>query len=161
MLAYRIIHDKNKTKTPTTTQNSAANNTSKTSDNTANNTAPAADTSTVAIKEWGVKVTLRDASKVKISVVANTTGGMFMGETPYEAEAIPSFAAGAVQDDSCKTGVTMVRSKESLASSTNQKKIGDYYYAVTGSPQHCENSADDQLHERILQDFLPSNLSVL
>jgi len=154
LLAYRMIHDKNKNKTQNTTQNNTTNDTAKTSNNTTTPT-----TSFLSIPEWGVKIAMRDASKVQVTV--NNKSGMIFGEDPYEAEAVPDFIKGAVQDDSCKPGLGLYRSKTAFADSSIQKKVGDYYYAVTGGPGSCEKDADNQLKTRFLHDFDPNNISAL
>jgi Tfp pilus assembly protein PilE len=115
----------------------------------------------VEIKEWGLKVALRDYDKVDFKV-QNQSGYLPGDEYTYEAVAGPSFKKEFLQDDTCEPGLSLFRSKISF-NGRAEKKIGEYYYTVAGGPGRCsddpENNPDDQLKTRFLQDFTIENVS--
>lgn len=118
----------------------------------------------VTITEWGVKIALRDYDKVNFTVITEA------GEAPFgavfEAVATPSFKPQFLQNKDCAPGLALYRSKVSpvSGSASAEKKIGDYYYFVTGGPGPCSddpNSADDKLKARFTSDFTLDNVSSL
>ena len=119
-------------------------------------------TNELTIKEWGVKVKLRDITKVTYTYSGTGGDEFYIGN--YEASVTPVMKAEFLKDKDCKVGISMFRSKEKSDTFT-QKKIGDYYYWVTGGPGACSNNPgtnpDDQLKSRILQDFTLQNLSAV
>ena len=112
------------------------------------------------VKDWGVKVALRDYDKVQFTI-RNQEGELASGGR-YQGSANPSFKPEFVADDSCEPGLGLYRSMTSSAERT-EKKIGDYYYFIAGGPGACSddpaNNPDDQLKTRFLQDFTLQNLS--
>jgi len=155
ILAFKVVHDKNKDKRQDTTQNSQKNSSST---NTPAKT-PTEATAPVDIPSWGVKITLRDANKVQLTT--ENKSGKLLDVDSYEGVAVPKFVAGAVQDPTCIPSLSLFRSKTSFSQAAEQKKIGDYYYMITGAPGPCDNDADNQLKTRFLKDFTTNNLSEL
>lgn len=131
-----------------------------TSNSSETESAPQTQTSVdyIEIKEWGVKVKLRDASKLT-ATVNNKTGNTPAGA--YEGEWQPEFKSEFLQDKTCDDpGLGLYRSMTNPGSES-AKKVGDYYYFITGGPGACGNDADDALKSRFIQDFTTSNITAL
>lgn len=164
-VGYYVYHTQNEENKPQTSQNTS--NTQGNESQQASTDSAKADNLAgyVAVKEWGVKVAIRDAEKVQYTI-DNTPNTVISGDT-YESHLSPSFKPEALQDKSCTPGVGMYRSKTKFANvgEDNQKKVGDYYYFVTGGPGACsdnpETNPDDQLKTRFLADFAPKNVTSL
>lgn len=116
------------------------------------------------IEAWGIKVALRDADKVDLKI--DDKQGELIGTDPFNGVAEPQFKDSALEDKTCTPGVALYRSKTSFSSfASTEQKVGDYYYVVTGGPGSCSddpaNNPDDQLKTRFLEDFKPSNISLI
>lgn len=142
----------------TATDTSATNNSTTATQDTSAQQA----TNYVAIKEWGIKIQLIDAEKVTFSV--NNTKDTYAGLFDFDGVAKPTFLPQYLQDKTCEPGVSLYRSKQSQSTYAN-KKIGDYYYVITGGPGACsENPStnpDDQLKYRFLGDFTIDKIETL
>lgn len=116
--------------------------------------------SSYEIKEWGVKIALRDSDKVQFSV--EDTGGTLSNDK-YDGTAVPTFKPAFLQDKTCTPGLALYRAKTKFSVDTNQKQIGEYYYQITGGPGSCsadpQHNPDDILKGRFLQDFDIRNIS--
>lgn len=152
-LAGWYVYQANNKKDTTSTQQPAAT-TEKTSQPSAQTPA---NTGFYEIKDWNIKIALQDSDKVQFEV-KNQSGTVF-GSDPYESYADPSFKPAFLKDPSCDPGIALYRSKAKFASVSddNQKKVGDYYYVITGGPGACsndpQNNPDDQLKNRFLKDM--------
>lgn len=111
----------------------------------------------IVIKEWGVKVKVRDANKVSVQV-ANEPGDSPTGKV--DGSANPVFKSGVLQDQSCTPGVSLYRSA-GQNEFNNAKLIGSHYYFITGSPGPCMQDSDNQLKQRFLEDFTLENVQQL
>lgn len=111
----------------------------------------------VVVKEWGVKVKVRDADKVDVKV-SNEPGDSPVGRTDGSVTLI--FKSDALQDQSCSPGVSLYRSTKQ-DDFGNAKLINGRYYFVTGSPGPCSQDSDNQLKERFLDDFKTENVQQL
>lgn len=152
-LGYYVYSQQNK---PADTQN-----TQSTSPNPEQSEQPTSNEGYVEIKEWGVKIALRDYDKVQFELV-NQAGSASGIELDFESYATPTFKPEFLQDDTCEPGVSVYRSEKSFTD-RGQKKIGDFYYTIAGGPGACsddpENNPDDQLQTRFLKDFTVENIS--
>jgi hypothetical protein len=121
----------------------------------------------LTIEDWGIKIKMRDAEKVSIKVT-NKSGDLgYDQDGKFVGYASPSFKKQYIEDDSCAPGVSLYRSSGDQKSFYTQhaKKIGDYYYWITGGPGPCSDhpktDPDDILKNRFLSDFDTDNISVL
>ncbi len=114
----------------------------------------------VTIKEWGIKIKLKEAEKVYFKV-DNKPGEATFGK--YDAVATPYFKSQYLQDKECTPGVALFRTKTiDDFFKEGATKIGVYYYIITGGPGACSNdpdhNPDDQLKIRFLHDFSTENI---
>lgn len=118
------------------------------------------------IKEWGIKVKMRDASKVQYELKNMDSERMFRDAGPYKSYIIMTVKPEYLQDKNCdgaSLGMYQLSSFKD-GSGWQVNKIGDRYYIITGSPYLCDggsDSSDNILNKRVLEDFTTANLSAL
>lgn len=159
-----FIYDRQKSETGSTdeAQTNQQEQSIKDTESTPQTTAqPPVDEGFYEINEWGIKIALHGYDKVQFDV--KNQSGHISGFGPYDGYADPSFKSTVLQDKSCEPGVTLYRSKTKFASRDDAlKKIGEYYYVVTGGPGSCNNESDNQLKVRFLHDVSnPDNITAL
>ncbi|HEX5456116.1 MAG TPA: hypothetical protein VFW77_01990 [Candidatus Saccharimonadales bacterium] len=125
---------------------------------------PAAEDSNkgfLVIKEWGIKVKLRDSDKVTGYTYDSKPGDIFGYK--YDSAVTPVIKLINAKNENCKTiGVYMYRTDKNYEGVT--KKVGDHYFLVTGSPGQCADSTNDPdelANQRLVKDFVPANAEVL
>jgi|GEM_PF-1009279 len=155
-VGWKVWHDKNK-KTPVASQTTNQKTNAPTTPSTTQTTTGAID-----VQDWGVKVaSLHNSDKLQIKVY-NTPGSMAGGLDKYDGYATADFKSGVLKDDeSCQPGLKLFRAKTSFTSGIEQKKIGDYYYAITGGPGACNNETDNVLRTQFYKDFVVGNISAI
>lgn len=118
----------------------------------------------LVIKEWGVKIKLRDS--MKVSYTYSAEAGNQAASIDYQSSIKPVIKPEFLQDKTCEVGAGVLRSVSVSADQAQySKKIGNQYYTVTGAPGACsdnpQTNPDDQLKQRILQDLTPANIEQL
>lgn len=115
----------------------------------------------VVVKEWGVRIKLRDTANVTGYSYTPEAGDIF-GEK-YDSFITPEIKPYKESNTGCKDlGLSMFRSKTKFTGET--KKVGDYYFLATGSPGQCADQANDPdnaLHSRLIEDFNAANVELL
>ena len=147
---------KNQKKTipsPTTTANTTASTPAKTTTTTP--TTPVTDPNAgyLVIKEWGVKIKMKDSTKVTYTY-DGTPGTDPSGAGYYESNILFVVKPEYLQDKTCKVSVGYSRYKTlEVAFANTAIKIGDYYYLGGGSPYNCGNDADNTLNQSVRSDY--------
>ncbi|MEO6761044.1 MAG: prepilin-type N-terminal cleavage/methylation domain-containing protein [Candidatus Saccharimonadales bacterium] len=113
------------------------------------------------ITEWGVKIQLRDASKVHYKYTSQPNGSYY--GSPYDSNVEVVANAGQIQDKTCSSDIgALLRSTEKPTSvKVNDsmsvggvKQVGGYYYWTTGGDLGCGTTTDRALISRIDTDSL-------
>jgi Tfp pilus assembly protein PilE len=141
-------------------QINSANNANENQEPQGQTDAETADKGQLAIKELGIKIKLQDYEKLSYKYVAKSGGDFYTGR--YDSFATPLIKKRFLQDDSCQNlGVNIYKSTKQQDFDT--KKIGGYYFWVTGSPASCGpvGGPDDNLMGRILKELVPENIEAL
>lgn len=102
----------------------------------------------LVIKEWGIKIKLRDAPKA--TYIYQASGSVPGVDSGITLKVKPEY----LQDKTCNISVDINRYSKTPDNTQPEPaaKIGNYYYVVGGSPYHC-NATDDALNDRIRNDF--------
>lgn len=111
--------------------------------------------SALVINEWGVKVSMEDASKVTYTYSKNCDDLAGPCDSSISLAVKPQY----LQNKSCKVSVSVSRLSsvdQGYASST--KQVGTHYFALGGNPYNCGNSHDDNLNSQIRKEFSLNNL---
>ncbi len=115
----------------------------------------------LVVDEWGVRIKLRDADRVKSYSYDSKASDIF--GIKYDSSITPVINPHNSQNTNCKSiGVTMFRSKTNP--NVDSKKVDGYYFFMTGSPGQCTDDPDDpdnQLNIRLIKDFNPRNIEAL
>lgn len=109
----------------------------------------------IYIKEWGIKL----KSSVKNDLVYSITSRVG-GPEKTEIDSLGlKIKAESVNDQSCiDFGADLYRQK--VPTQFQSKKIGEYYYYVTGAPGRCSENAEDlKLQDTVLTELIVSNIS--
>jgi hypothetical protein len=120
----------------------------------------------LAIKEWGVRVKMRDASKVQYEFHSFDTDKRFSDAAgTYREYIIMSVKPEFLQDKNCKGASVGLYRLDSYDkdSAWTAKEIASKNYIVTGSPYVCDgsnDSPDNVLGKSVLDDFKLENLSL-
>lgn len=145
------------------TSNSSASSTTTTATEPASNT-PTADSSAgyLVINEWGVKIAMPSSEKATYTFykpVSGTETQSLIG-VDYNSSVSAYAKSDTLTDKNCsELGVTMYRTTQKPDDSWQNKKIGDYYFIVTGSPAMCSNSQQDEtIRKDIIGAFIPNNV---
>ena len=156
VVVWRILDNSKAAETKNNDRTTIANDTgSKDSNNSQN-----PNEGYLVIKEWGIKIKLGDVAK-KISVVADSQPGEHAGLFKYDGVIKPSFLPEYLIDKSCSPSLELYRAKDETSfRGYKNKKIGEYYYMVTGSPYACETE-DDTMKGLFLNGFKPENIELL
>ena len=117
----------------------------------------------VAIPSWGIKIKMRDADKILITLFAHEGITQYKDSGAYYDESISYvIREDALQDKRCAveglgSGIIRLVNTGGL---TDYRVIGDYAYAQAASPGGaCEYNAEDAaLQKRIFEDFVPANI---
>ena len=112
----------------------------------------------LVIKEWGVKIKMKDAAKVTYDYTSQVTDDdKGKPDSSITLKVKPEY----MPDENCKVSVGWTRytsiSDERFLEIT--KKIGDYFFISGGSPYNCENEANNALNASVRADF--GNLEAL
>lgn len=145
-----------KTKTTITntssTKNTASNTPSKST------TKPAADVNAgyLVIKEWGVKIKLRDSDKVTYTYDATQKDKQGEGDGIIDSMIDLEVKSKYYLNKECNPAVGYTRYSKVTDSFFVERatKIGNYYYMSSGSPFNCENDSDNALNGRIREDLV-------
>lgn len=120
------------------------------------------------VTEWGIKISLRDAAKVQYKITDNLD--LYLATHPdqvFESVLDPTFKSEFLLDETCTPGLSLYRTKTLTDPNALDyvKKIGAYYYYITGGPGACspdpDNNPDDQLKGRFVNDFDIDNVTAL
>lgn len=161
-VGYFVYNSQKKTSKPL---DNAANsqtepqNTS-TPDNTTTVSAPDKYAGNLVIKEWGLRMNMKDADKVTYEYHGS---GLEDDKGQQESYITLVVKPDYLQDKTCtvSVGITRYKSVNSEFFIGIAKKIGDYYYIGGGSPYSCGNEADDALNKSARTDFDYKNLQTL
>lgn len=143
---------------------SSTADTSKTIDSTAGNYSetPAAATTNnqgyVVVKEWGVKFKSSISDKLEYKVYSSVG---LSSNTAYDALGLKIKLSALIDKDCTKFGTDLYRQTQAQ-SDYRTRKMGDYYYFVTGAPGECsEHASDIKIQTKILSDLAIDNLEAL
>ena len=142
-------------KTPTTTSTTSTQ-AAPAKATTATPAAPATDPNAgyLVIKEWGVKIKMKDAEKVTYTYSA-TGKGEEQSNGTYDSSVGLAVKPEFLQNKTCKVSVGYDRYTKVIDFfKESAPKIGNYYYISGGSPYNCENDADNALNKSIRTDFV-------
>ncbi len=160
----RLVYDRqNSNKHVIPNKNTPSSDTKKsvtTSPSTLITPTPDPNTGYLVVKEWGVKIKMKEAAKVTYTYGSEEFDDPRNGEhgdSGISLEVKPEY----LQDKTCKVSVGWARYKTIKDSFflERARKIGDYYFMSSGSPYNCGNDADNALNQSIRNDF--GNLEVL
>lgn len=114
----------------------------------------------LVIKEWGVKIKMKDSDKVTYVFDDVDAEDPASGES-YDSSMALQVKDEFLQDKSCKVSVGWSRYPTLKDDFFIQraKKIGDYYFISGGSPYNCGNDADNAINQSVRSDF--GNLETL
>lgn len=110
------------------------------------------------VKEWGLKVKMRDADKVTYTY-DGSPGSSYGG---YESSISFKIKPEHLRDKNCKLELGMFRTSQ--VPGFTHRKIGDKYYFITGSPYGCvnsdgsENTVDNNLKKTIQEQLSLDNI---
>lgn len=112
----------------------------------------------VVVREWGIKFKTSVSNELEYSITSRTGGPT---DTTYEELGL-KIKADAVTDKRCVNfGADLYRQTEPTTM-FGAKKIGDYYYFMTGAPGQCsENESDLNIQKAILHDLQVENIKEL
>jgi hypothetical protein len=113
----------------------------------------------VVVKDWGVRFKTSVSDKLEYKPYSQTGG--YISDSSYEGLGL-TIKASVLTDQNCvKFGIDLYRQTQSTSNFTT-KKIGNYYYFVTGGPGECStNTADLVIQKTILNDLKIDNLEAL
>ncbi|MCA9351079.1 hypothetical protein KC874_05310 [Candidatus Saccharibacteria bacterium] len=117
----------------------------------------------LVINEWGVKIPTPDADKATYTYYKSPSGTEYQGLIDIEFDSYVTLLAknDVLTDKNCSNlGVVMYRSTEKPKDEAwTYKKVGNYYFTVTGSPSICsENAQDEDLRKSLISVFMPENV---
>lgn len=147
-----------------TTENnkSTTNSTPATEQKATDNPEVKSEVNYLTIKEWGVKISLRDTDKVSYAYTSQPNGSYY--GSSYDSTIDVELKAGQEPPAGCSSKVgALLRSKDKPQptdvnghpSISNFKQIGSYYYFVPGGDPACSNNqAHEELQKRIREDLL-------
>lgn len=119
----------------------------------------------LVIKEWGIRVKMRDAAKVQYKLRDfGPDDRKFQNAGSYRYSITMSVKPEFLEDETCKgASVEMIQLISfNDGSGWQAKEVDGNYYLVTGSPYFCDggsDSADNKLGKRVLEDFRIENIS--
>jgi len=119
---------------------------------------PVPNTGYLVVKEWGVKIKMKDADKVSYDYTAKVyENDKGKADSSIGLKVKPEF----LENKSCEPSVSLTRytsvSDEFFVKRAT--KIGNYYFISGGSPYNCGNDADNALNNSVRADF--GNLEAL
>lgn len=107
----------------------------------------------LSVQEWGIKLKTSNAPKLMYYPEEQVSGqGEMLGLARKPSE---------IRDPVCsRLGIDVYR--QQTEPEFNSKKIGNYYYYVTGSPSKCsDNPLENATQAAILQEVTVDNISEL
>lgn len=120
----------------------------------------------MVVKEWDVKVAMRDAAKVQYEFKDRGVDSKIVEAGTYRQYVVMSIKPEFLVDKSCQGASLAIYQVDSYVKNSgwSAKEIGKHAYIITGSPYSCDgasDSPDNQLTKRILEDFKVENISSL
>lgn len=105
----------------------------------------------LVISEWSIKLKLDGANKATYEI-RNEAGENAHGES-YTALAKLKLAESVTTNPDCQDlGLSIFRAMEQ-SQVINSKKIGDYYYYITGGPGSCGDAAADEARTELISQL--------
>ncbi|OGL31583.1 hypothetical protein A3E76_02515 [Candidatus Saccharibacteria bacterium RIFCSPHIGHO2_12_FULL_44_22] len=106
------------------------------------------------IKEWGVKLKMSTKEDLTYNISSRTG---LRENTEYDALGLRIKTSSVISQSCVEFGTDLYRQK--IPTEFNSKKIGEYYYYVTGAPGPCsEDAADLELQKKVLSELEVSNV---
>lgn len=110
----------------------------------------------LVIKEWDVKISMKDAAKATYTYDRTPSSGV---GGSYDSLINLLAKSEFLDDKTCDVSVGMERSTKIPDMPQNSyKKLGNYYYWINGSPYACSSDADNKLNQSLRSDFTIDNL---
>lgn len=110
-----------------------------------------AESQYLVISEWGIKLKLDGANKATYEI-KNEAGQNAHGES-YTALAQLKLAESVTTNPDCQElGLSVFRATEQ-SQVINSKKVGDYYYYITGGPGSCGDADADAVRTELLNQL--------
>lgn len=107
----------------------------------------------LVVKEWAVKVKMKDADKIGYTYNSASSDDPVTGEH-VNSSIVFQIKPEFLQDKTCQLSIGWSRyetvKNQQLAQSA--VKIGDYYFISSGNPYNCGNDADNALTKSIRED---------
>lgn len=107
----------------------------------------------LVIKEWGVKLKMKEAAKVTYTFDGVSYSGVHgTSESSIRLAVKPEY----LQDKTCEVSVGMSRytaANIEPALIDSAIKIGEFYYLGGGSPYACDDERDNELNKSVRADF--------
>ncbi len=109
----------------------------------------------VVVKEWSIRIKLRDSDRVKsYDYSTSDNDGYRYYFSDIKADSTVAVVVKPYKEKGCTTehpGAVMFRS--ATKPKGDSKKIGDYYFFAKEGPNECLGVEPSALSSRILQDF--------
>ena len=144
---------------------SSANNTPSVSERKTNNQPASSATAKLKqqyleVKDWGVKVKIRNPENVIFDEIKNI-GGEDVAGSHYDGYAHASFKDGVFKDKRCSLSTGLALYRSSIKNGATGKTVGNYYFWVTGSPAPCGYEPDNPIPKNFSEDFDGTNVFAL
>jgi len=109
------------------------------------------------INEWGIKLDSSVVAHLEYNISSRIGGSQ---NTEYDSLGLKIKQSSVENQDCVNFGADLYRQK--VATEFDSKKIGDYFYYVTGAPGQCSENADDlKLQQTVLDELRIDNISKL
>lgn len=111
----------------------------------------------IVVKEWGIKLNSSVVNHLEYDISSRIGGTQ---NTEYDSLGLKIKRSSVDNQDCMNFGADLYRQK--VATEFESKKIGDYFYYVTGAPGQCSENADDlKLQQTVLDELRIDNVSKL